>query len=740
MWLGLPPLSFSIHGWMEGASRTSGARPMSSAATQSFARPPQVLPLTSRPSTRRHTLNRSESINQAACFALVLPRRNMSAVPSFLSMSQKSSCGNPVVPCRVSRLHASGAATRGRGLAHLVSKFEILDAMSSVDNTVAEAEASVLRGHRKTTLADSKDRLKPSLSVASSKSAVSLASVARSTGNRPGDMPPKRVPSPAASGKSSATKDSTPGAGRLSMVAERRRFFEGGPSDSSLNASKSSPHKQTGYSTKLPLTSSWQTVRTSSPSPSSRSNRTVLQENPSKANVPHRLSQCLPFNKTFPSLLDRQNTKSNSRLLPDASSAATNDDASLERTPEWSSYYSTSSRETRDKPSWLSLKQDKPVPVPKTPVQSQEDSMILPVAATGSAKGIPTGRLMHSSANSGGTIRVRKRQETTPAQPRLGTTGPKPHGSTVPAGFSGSPGSRRLCKKRAKDADEPSEDQPNHSATPAPGKKAPHLQDTIGLFESLSRQATTDRPSSSGNWSSTKQRDAARRQDEPRTQKRGIGLGSTFRKISGSWGRIRLARAMSRKSNTAYTEIDIGRAAGNTPSARFGKNERQTPGRLHEDDSQTNLIDLATLDLIDIEAAMRGSTLPPIGKPFSCPWDGEGSQSDDAQGSHDENIDSGDGEPSNQDSRRKGSQGSTDTETRTAGTARRSSSDHETHEQRRSRRVSSRRWVSRSSGTLVARVQCALEQPRPVRANEVKRLVSLCRDKVTGWKGRGVSE
>lgn len=149
-------------------------------------------------------------------------------------------------------------------------------------------------------------------------------------------------------------------------------------------------------------------MRTGSPSPSSRSNHVVLQDNPSKANVPHRLSQCLPFSKTFPSLVDRQSTQSNSRLLPNASTAANKDDANIERTPEWSSYYSTSSRETRDKPSWLSLKQDQPVSVPKTPVQSREDCTTLRGAATRLVKDVPTRRLMHSPANSGGTIRVNR--------------------------------------------------------------------------------------------------------------------------------------------------------------------------------------------------------------------------------------------------------------------------------------------------------------------------------------------
>lgn len=55
---------------------------------------------------------------------------------------------------------------------------------------------------------------------------------------------------------------------------------------------------------------------------------------------------------------------------------------------------------------------------------------------------------------------------------------------------------------------------------------------------------------------------------------------------------------------------------------------------------------------------------------------------------------------------------------------------------RRSWRFSGRRWMSRSSVPLIARADCTLEQPRPVRVNEIKRLVSLCREKVTGRKTR----
>lgn len=42
-------------------------------------------------------------------------------------------------------------------------------------------------------------------------------------------------------------------------------------------------------------------------------------------------------------------------------------------------------------------------------------------------------------------------------------------------------------------------------------------------------------------------------------------------------------------------------------------------------------------------------------------------------------------------------------------------------------RRSSRRWFSRSSGTLVSQAHCQLEQPRPVYGVEMKRLISLCK-------------
>ncbi|KAK5994910.1 hypothetical protein PT974_03298 [Cladobotryum mycophilum] len=55
-------------------------------------------------------------------------------------------------------------------------------------------------------------------------------------------------------------------------------------------------------------------------------------------------------------------------------------------------------------------------------------------------------------------------------------------------------------------------------------------------------------------------------------------------------------------------------------------------------------------------------------------------------------------------------------------------------------RILGRRWISRTNGPLVAKVNCALEHPKPVRAGEMRRLASICKDKVVGWKLRSQTE
>lgn len=48
-----------------------------------------------------------------------------------------------------------------------------------------------------------------------------------------------------------------------------------------------------------------------------------------------------------------------------------------------------------------------------------------------------------------------------------------------------------------------------------------------------------------------------------------------------------------------------------------------------------------------------------------------------------------------------------------------------------------RRRLSRSDQPVLARAQCVLEQPQPIRGGEVKRLASLCMEKVSGRLFRG---
>lgn len=48
-----------------------------------------------------------------------------------------------------------------------------------------------------------------------------------------------------------------------------------------------------------------------------------------------------------------------------------------------------------------------------------------------------------------------------------------------------------------------------------------------------------------------------------------------------------------------------------------------------------------------------------------------------------------------------------------------------------------RRRVSRSDQPTIARAQCVLEQPQPVRGSEVRRLASMCKERVSGRRTRG---
>jgi hypothetical protein len=54
--------------------------------------------------------------------------------------------------------------------------------------------------------------------------------------------------------------------------------------------------------------------------------------------------------------------------------------------------------------------------------------------------------------------------------------------------------------------------------------------------------------------------------------------------------------------------------------------------------------------------------------------------------------------------------------------------------------VSGRRHLSRSSTPVVAKVQCTLKEPRPLRVGEMRRIISLCRGAMSGRGARSYSD
>lgn len=277
--------------------------------------------------------------------------------------------------------------------------------------------------------------------------------------------------------------------------------------------------------------------------------------------------------------------------------------------------------------------------------------------------------------------------------------------------------------------------QPESTARPDIGQKAPRLQDTIGIFESLSRQAVSEQDVITARSHMSKSRDKVEADYHASSdQKPGRGFSLAWKRLSGSWGKSRLGRAMTRQVEPWYRAPSPGREVCNyNPNSLIqGRAQGANNEILDLDGPNTSSTDFrlpvaeSPARLLSNDPLCLSWTSGP-GSYFSvggCQDEGEGSRS------------SGHGIESSW--RRRMGAGVLNSKPTVPGSLDVIGLNGE--ELPRPRRASGRRWMSRSSGTLIARAQCELEQPRPVRASEVKRLVSLCRDKVAGWRVRTQSE
>ncbi|PHH92680.1 hypothetical protein CDD83_6098 [Cordyceps sp. RAO-2017] len=490
-----------------------------------------------------------------------------------------------------------------------------------------------------------------------------------------------------------------------------------------------------------------------SPSKNAIPDGTRPRYDPSTLRVSKRAQRCLPPTRTCPSLAGSQLQASKSRV-PEVESDQTIHEGRALGSMAPSTLCLKSERDVRDRCLWPPKELAKPVsrqqtPVPAyshcsakeamTPVRHQIQGRTASELTRSPATSTETIRVSRNCRNlearpslnrlnatpSSGTGNVRgtdasgQRKGASAARPRHREAGHRTAGRKSPtAPATGFPAQEQATKNREKTSCEHATAALGASGSISSRQKAPQLRDAIGLYESLSGQRGS-RPAPDPDI----QTGTCRRRGES-SLSRVNGFEAALRKLSGSWSRTRLARTVSR--HPPPTAAGRGEAADGAP------------GEQHLE------LGLLGPPLATQEASL-GPRLPPCIEPSGLLMGPCSDQPESANLSANQETAGKDQGSVEQDvplqqqtlhGSTRGEAGASEPVARFPGLA-----DGTRDEADCSARQPSRRRISHSSGTLVARAYCALEQPRPVRASEVKRLVSLCRDKATtSWKGRGQSE
>ncbi|UNI15312.1 hypothetical protein JDV02_001855 [Purpureocillium takamizusanense] len=532
---------------------------------------------------------------------------------------------------------------------------------------------------------------------------------------------------------SSPAKDGASGVERTSMVAERRRFFEASQPGSvpSNLTSVHRPPKDTKAG--LPATCTRQTLRTVSPSPSARSNSTVLYDTPAAASV-YRLAERDTAASMHSSLPDSLSVSSTTGLIDDACSSSRGAAPGLaSRLPDQPMDQGAAGKALRwpsgarrERPETPTRCSGKAAVGTLKPTPRECNTAIVKTPAGDTAR-----KLHHGVLAATPTLRAVRAHSPTIAslQKRFhasiqSTSAPSPgkirqDPAMVPRQLVGTRGSYRstpdsdgglwaASEPRAQVRVHEKRTHPPHDIETT--AQQPKLRDRIDLFESFGLGAelgsSTERllvPASTTHDTKGLKRPSS-------SDNR---VGAALRKLSGTWRRARL-----------------GSHAGRMPPAsQKDRIEQQSPSLSSDGSvvtfrgaSQTNLLDAVAFDFAD-----------DLCNP--TPWLPSAPASNDRIEPAHRGLSDMDGSlhSTNSYAQPRPGSGKRLAEGRTHAGGKRAETWTQVAQQS-GRRVSSRRWMSRSSGTgtMVARVQCALQQPRPVRANEVKRLVSLCKDKVTG--------
>ncbi|KYK58147.1 hypothetical protein DCS_05160 [Drechmeria coniospora] len=678
----------------------------------------------------------------------------------------QSSAPNPDGTCSLPRLRPV-SATRGPNLAHLVSKFEVLDALAST-NQPAQPRPGSISGHsrQRMTPAGFGEPVSPSPAAVSSMPVLSVSAGPGSVGASSGDFLPRRVPSPILSDHSSTTKSSMYGLRPNSIVAERRMFFESVPSSGNLDEISTTPRQRPdNVQETIQITPSWQTLRAISPASSSRSVQTAQQDYPSSAKHSSLASKCLPTTKTCPAVFHCQDAQSGCWLMDDKMQ----DDAISEAAPS-ALAANTGPVDSWMQPWWQSRKRRHAADAPGTMTQTPTEGGNGDMPTTASVGDCPNERPSPSSAKSSSTIRVMREAKSvsTPAQGKINTHSPimatfqkrlYPLRTSIPSlsisipkkRHGASPGNQVQASTRL----EPSssgffnrsptpQDYSNDHFSIHDGSKAIRietsdtpkswqLQDTIGLFESLNRQQTREETATGNPGLTINMSDEAGDSINERLscQKRRVGLGSALGKLSGSWGRRQPGRLAGRTRQMADENVSGSKTNGKRTSPHiYGKIEGLSG--MFEPNSVSR-------DLVDMNVGLPTAAISTMDDLFPASWHDRTHEACSANVSHERGT-LGNNESFASDLLTRVLDGASDAvASRTESRARLSRSEPEALG-KSNNRMPSRRWTLRGSDTVVAQVRCTLEQPRPRRANEMRRLVSLCKDRVTVWKGKGHTE
>ncbi|PHH59839.1 hypothetical protein CDD81_2446 [Ophiocordyceps australis] len=662
-------------------------------------------------------------------------------------------------------LHRSSGPSLGpsRRLAHLVSKFEILDAMSSV-----ESELRALAPGPTTTTTTTSTR--GASSFKTRRAVVSPCSTTPSALSRSSTA--KRSRMAAADGRalspSVSENMSVSGARPRSMVAERRKLFESDAANKTTNSivmnRRSQFESPSNSNSRLALGSSWHSWTPSPP-------RTVLKEDSSSLNKSNNQSSSLATARTCPSLVSRFSSPDGDRV-PISPNVAI-----MDRIPLCSPGYQARRGSRRDSigatqkgSRQASPCKERPFTMYATPAKLQTEAARSKTPLT-----VSTGNLTYCTAPSTGTVRVvgdsrgcgveaantktdtvtKLRKSST--HTRVGAPPCSSHVLTHPVQESRY---RRSDLKISAQHTEPKiveielplsstcfVAQPQRGTIYSQGEQVifdhddggnasganaawardqanARLVDRIGLYESLSRSQDLGEavPCISAEPMSRRASVQDDHVDDFEPRRRMSGFESKLRQLSGSWSRTRLARAMARQpvighktgDDAAKTTATTATTSTTTTTTTMPRRRRFTPAftseassSVYDEGSVTRLVGRRRGKRKSLSVDVYEAPRRPKSPAFVLPWHKSARRAHACYASVDDGDDYDDDEAVVYDGGR-----------------------------------GRRRAVSRSSGTLVAQVHCSLDQPQPVRAREVNRLVSMCLEKVkaTGRKGRGQSE